>query len=430
MNHPLKRATRRDDFAEIEALAEAQERTVNDVMPAPSWLRQTFRPEEPAMLARRYGARYEPVRAGHYDDDENNFDRAPYQWGSTSLRDRVRGGDDHRASRKPPGNGEARHDRRHESGHPARGIGRLSMRQSFAVASLGAVIAGGSIGLAASQIDFGSTSLPQTSAVAAVVEPVSTAALAVVPAAPAAGSGKSVLTASLDVSDISGALNQMIPLGLQLAPAVEGQKLALRIRGLPEAAYLTAGTRQADDWVLQPGQEKAAKLVVPEAAASTYQIEVSALEAATGELAAPAKIMNLSLDNPAAETAAATATANLAIYKQPAPPNPELPAPIPAASEQATDVGSLAAADLVRKGDILLKAGDLAAARQFYQEAFEQGAIEGAVGAAKTYDPAVYAELNVQGLQPDPAKALDWYKKAGTEGGAEITKAVARLAAQ
>ena len=423
MNHPLKRATRRDEFINSEDLV--QPHGAADGLPAPTWFRQTFKPEAPEMLARRYGARYEPVSAGRYDEYENDFDRASYEWGSTSLRDRVRGGDDYRPGRKPADRGEARHDRKHPRGQNNGGIGGLSLRQSFAVAGLGAVIAGGSIGLAATQIDFTPASLPRNSAVAATIP----ASVAVVQQPAATISGKPILTARLDVSDVSGSLNQMIAFPLHLAPAVDGQKLLLRISGLPEAAYLTAGTRQADGWMLQAGQEKDVKLVVPEAAASQYQIEVAALEAATSELAAPAKVMNLVLDNSVTEVMPAAAPANVAIHKQAAPAKLELPAPIPAASEEVTDVASLAAADLVRKGDILLKAGDLAAARQFYQEAFEQGAAEGAIGAARTYDPAVYAELNVQGLQPDPAKALDWYKRAGAEGGAEISEAVARLAA-
>src|SRR5207344_1768539 len=57
---------------------------------------------------------------------------------------------------------------------------------------------------------------------------------------------------------------------------------------------------------------------------------------------------------------------------------------------------------LLAKGDILLKSGDMAMARQFYERAFAEGSSAAAIGAGKTYDPVVYADLKVQGLKPDP----------------------------
>ena len=67
---------------------------------------------------------------------------------------------------------------------------------------------------------------------------------------------------------------------------------------------------------------------------------------------------------------------------------------------------------LLGKGDMLMKTGDLIIARQFYSRAFQMGAAEGAMGVAKTYDPTVFAEMKVQGITPDAAKAAEWYEKA------------------
>lgn len=422
MSHPLKRAARREDFGEIEDLAGGPLPANGGNLPVPARPRHSFRPEEPATLARRYGARYEPVRAGNYDEFENDFDPPPYEWGSASLRHRLRDGEDYRPVRRAvdQGRDRSRHDDMERDGF----FGRLSLRQSFILAGLGAVIAGGSIGLAATQIDFRGESTP------AAAQEHATAALAgadqpqEVPSALA--SRKLILTASINVSDVSGPVDEMIPLPLRIVPERAGQKLAVRISGLPEAAYLTAGQRVAKNWILQPGQEKNVKLVVPDAEASQYQVEVAALEPTTGQLAAPAKVMTLMLEGVTAPSEAAAQPADLALVKTPAEVVEELPAAIPAPAEKPAQVAS-PAAELVRKGDILLKVGDLAAARQFYQEAFDQGALEGAIGAAKSYDPAVYAELNVQGLEPDRAKALDWYKKAGAAGGSDTAAAVARL---
>ena len=78
---------------------------------------------------------------------------------------------------------------------------------------------------------------------------------------------------------------------------------------------------------------------------------------------------------------------------------------------------------------MLMKTGDLIIARQFYSRAFQMGAAEGAMGVAKTYDPAVFAEMKVQGITPDAAKAAEWYEKAKEAGVTEAEAALTTLSA-
>jgi TPR repeat protein len=66
-------------------------------------------------------------------------------------------------------------------------------------------------------------------------------------------------------------------------------------------------------------------------------------------------------------------------------------------------------------------------ARQFYTRAFQMGATEGAMGVAKTYDPATFAEMRVQGITPDAAKAKEWYEKAKAAGVVEAEAALTSL---
>jgi TPR repeat protein len=68
-------------------------------------------------------------------------------------------------------------------------------------------------------------------------------------------------------------------------------------------------------------------------------------------------------------------------------------------------------------------------ARQFYSRAFQLGAAEGALGVAKTYDPAVFAEMKVQGITPDAEKAAEWYEKAKAAGVTEAEEALTTLSA-
>ena len=54
---------------------------------------------------------------------------------------------------------------------------------------------------------------------------------------------KSVATARLEVADVSGNPNSPIDLDLKAFPGRSGQEIELRVSGIPEDAYLTAGTK-------------------------------------------------------------------------------------------------------------------------------------------------------------------------------------------
>ena len=73
--------------------------------------------------------------------------------------------------------------------------------------------------------------------------------------------------------------------------------------------------------------------------------------------------------------------------------------------------------------------GDLTAARQFYAKALDQGVPEAALKLGQTYDPAVFADKNVQGLKPDPAMAMKYYLQAQASGVADAQHAISGLEA-
>jgi hypothetical protein len=74
------------------------------------------------------------------------------------------------------------------------------------------------------------------------------------------------------------------------------------------------------------------------------------------------------------------------------------------------------AASLVHRGDAMLAIKDISAARKLYESAAGAGSAAGATALARTYDPDYLAKLGVVGLQPDPAAAAVWYRKAATMG--------------
>ena len=74
------------------------------------------------------------------------------------------------------------------------------------------------------------------------------------------------------------------------------------------------------------------------------------------------------------------------------------------------------AASLMRRGDAMLALRDISAARKLYESAADAGSAAGATALARTYDPGYLPNLGVVGLQPDPASAAVWYRKAAALG--------------
>jgi type II secretory pathway predicted ATPase ExeA len=78
--------------------------------------------------------------------------------------------------------------------------------------------------------------------------------------------------------------------------------------------------------------------------------------------------------------------------------------------------------ELIDRGNILLRAGDFAAARLFYIQAARAGSGKANTAVAWTYDPLVLDHMGVISNRGDPAKAIEWYRRAlalGDEAAAE-----------
>jgi hypothetical protein len=85
---------------------------------------------------------------------------------------------------------------------------------------------------------------------------------------------KTMLTAKLEVKDIEGAVNSPIALDIAATPANAETPVALRISGLPDAAYLTKGTQIAEgEWMLKAEDLAKAELVVPHTTAPQIALE-------------------------------------------------------------------------------------------------------------------------------------------------------------
>jgi hypothetical protein len=274
-------------------------------------------------------------------------------------------------------------------------------------------------------------------------------------------------TARLSVADVEGVEQQSIPLNLTMDAGDGAGDVQLRLSGLPEAASLSAGQKLADGaWVVTARDAPDLKVLTPDIQKpERHTVAVEAVETKTGSLAAPTQEMQLSIvprnvivepaaastdDKPApsqggqsqaviemppAKPAAVPPPDEPPVAAEPAPEpekpaavekpaklpklaslnaEPDMamtkPAPAPAAEPSGGDD------DLIARGDELLSLGDIVAARQLYEFAFDRGQMQAAVALGRTYDPVTFEKLKVRGLTPNPQTALAWYKKAEKAG--------------
>ncbi len=92
-------------------------------------------------------------------------------------------------------------------------------------------------------------------------------------------------------------------------------------------------------------------------------------------------------------------------------------APVPQISAQRAKL-------LLKRGNNLYRLGDLISARSLYGQVAAGGNAEAAMAMGRTYDPIYFEKLGVQGFQPEPNRALEWYEKAK---GAGLAKAQGKI---
>jgi hypothetical protein len=250
---------------------------------------------------------------------------------------------------------------------------------------------------------------------------------------------KTVPVAHINVADVSGPVNGPIPLDITTFPVDAETPIAIRITGLPPEAYLTKGVAVAEGaWLVRSTEIAKAELVVPRSSTALLGLEVAALDEKTGEEAAPPKQMNVALDLTAVPLPGAVPPPEqlpeqVEVRVEPVSAVPDQGFNHPAATTAVPvplETINAEAVNLLTKGQMLLKGGDLIAARQFFLKAHALKLPEAAYYVGQTYDPATYAALRVVGLQPDVQLASEWYGKAAALGVVEANRALTMLSAK
>jgi hypothetical protein len=170
--------------------------------------------------------------------------------------------------------------------------------------------------------------------------------------------------------------------------------------------FLPAGERLR----ISAGPEPVAAAIAP-AAAPLEQIPAAWTSAKVEPEPAPATAPVQS-PPPAIAIPAPPAAAPVAVPAPALAASPPAPAPEPLRQASAPSLPRDEIEGYLAKGERMLKAGDIAAARLFFTRAAEAGEVRGALAMARSFDQETLRTLPVYGLQPSPQEAARWYAKA------------------
>jgi len=188
------------------------------------------------------------------------------------------------------------------------------------------------------------------------------------------------------------------PLGVTLSGP--GNEAAVLITGLADGATLSSGQSVGPgSWRLSAGDLDGAMIRPPRGFAGTMEV-LAELRLADGTVAERRPLR----------------------FERAAPPPPP--------ARQVRQIEPAEVAALLKRGEDLIAARDLASARLVLQRAAESGDARAALALAGTYDPNVIERLGIKGIAADVGLALTWYGKARDFGSAEAPRRLEQLASR
>ena len=231
----------------------------------------------------------------------------------------------------------------------------------------------------------------------------------VAPAVPVGIKSARAAPARLLVESQRGDVNEPLPLGIALDGRAGGEKLL--VAGFADGTRLTAGVSLGRaGWLLSA-------LDLGKAMAYAPQDFVGAMDARVDLRAANDQMLDSQIVR--LEWVAKQPEARM-VAIPPAMPSPGEAAPQPLAADEI--------AGLVKRGQDLLRTGDIASARLLLRRAANAGSASAALAMGGTFDGAVLAQLGVVGFAANADQARFWYRKAAEFGSAEADKRLQSLA--
>ena len=245
----------------------------------------------------------------------------------------------------------------------------------------------------------------------------------------------SIRVAPLIVADRAS----QVTLGITVGPpeAVPANSY-LRMRGMPPRVSLTEGHAIGPgSWSIPLGGLPSLKANIPVDAGGRAEIIISLVTIDGKVLAEASTALTVGVTaafGPDASGPNQPPNRSTAIVAPPSSITPSTSQPAPRAALLAVQrPPQISAEDKTRaemilaRGETYLANGSIEAAREFFERAAKFGLARAALRLAATYDPAELQRLGVQGVEPDRAKARNWYERAKELGATEADGKLARL---
>lgn len=219
-----------------------------------------------------------------------------------------------------------------------------------------------------------------------------------------------------------GSADEAIPLGLSLAGA--NGDAALVLTGLPVGWTISTGLAlEAGTWLLSASELSGAAIRPPRGVLSAIDLAVE-LRLADGTVADRLSLHLTGVEPPKTSTEIAagqtTAVATPVGTGSTGTPPRETPnRKVTSAPLRRLDRDEIA--DLRKRGEEFMAAGNLGLARLALQRAAEAGDPQAAFALATTYDPILLETRRVIGVVPDIAVARAWYEKAKEFGSTDAS---------
>ena len=211
-------------------------------------------------------------------------------------------------------------------------------------------------------------------------------------------------------SDLIGQPGKPLALLLPEETAVAGDARFLMIRGLPQGFQLSQGFSVKQTWFLSVTEAKNLQMTSP----ANF----------TGDLTLEVLYCKDSKEPPL------RSVVRTVVIKSDSQPNRNAltPAVTPTPSLRKIQLTAEREADALRRGEDLMKHGDVAAARLLFEDIAAMGSAKGALAMAQSYDREHLRKFFIQGpLQPDPERAKTWYENAARLGSRDAERALSAL---
>ncbi len=284
------------------------------------------------------------------------------------------------------------------------------------------------------------------------------------------------------VNDINGTSGNSIPMNIKLSGINLGVETILLLRGIPDQLSLSTGLKREGVWSVPISDLGDLKLVAPRNYQGKFNVEVFAFKdkeanaerrVASVNIAPAIEVKQQPISTLAQADFSKTDTTKSQVRLN-ATPNqvvvtksktlesssqqasseirvasrtPEKQAPSQVGSPIGTDVNKIEQnkniyqqkpkpapkisqkyeLTMLRRGNQLLKNGDISAARLLFEHLAGKGSKHGAFALARTYDEKFLSEIFIRGLTPEIDKAIKWYREAATLGHKDAQKRLSQL---